>query len=382
MKKNNTVQNHNKAKGDSGWQALEGLTIGIDLGDERSWYCVLDRDGEKVGGGSLSNTARALAKQFGGLKRTRIALETGAQTGWISRELEAQGHEVIVANARELRAISGSGRKSDRRDAEKLARYARVDPAILRPVRVRGAQAQLDLGRIRARDALVRARTLLVNAARGLAKTRGQRLVRSVTASFGKRSQKLLGGELAAVLAPLLEQIDALGEQIKRYDQQIKKQAAECYPETAVLDEAPSIGPLTALSFVLTLEDAGRFRHSRDVGPYLGLCSRRRQSGGRDPKMRISKEGDEYLRRLLVQCAHSLLGKFGADSALRRWGLRLAQSGGKHARQRAIVAVARKLAVLLHKLWVTQQSYRAFPDSQAVAAAAARDALSSPAGKV
>jgi transposase len=367
MRKNNTQQNHKEAKGAPSWQALEGLTIGIDLGDKRSCYCVLDGDGNKIGEASMSNTRPAIAKHFGGLKRARLALETGAQTGWISRELEALGHEVIVANARELRAISGSGRKSDRRDAEKLARYARVDPSILRPVRVRGAQAQLDLTRIRARDALVRARTLLVNAARGLAKTRGQRLVRSVTASFGKRSQAVLEAELAAVLEPLLEQIDALGEQIQRYDQQIEQQAAECYPETAALDAVPGVGPLTALSFVLTLEDAGRFPHSRDVGPYLGLCPRRRQSGDSDPKLRISKEGDEYLRRMLVQCAHSILGRFGADSALRRWGLRLAEGGGKDAGKRATIAVARKLAVLLHHLWVTQQPYRAFPQNQAEA---------------
>jgi transposase len=370
MKKNNTEQNGKKAKGNKSWQAMEGLTIGIDLGDKHSWYCVVDGVGNKIGEGSLSNTSTAIAKHFGGLKRARLAMETGAQTGWISRELQAQGHEVIVANARELRAISGSGRKSDRRDAEKLARYARVDPSILRPVRVRGPQAQLDLGRIRARDALVRARTLLVNAARGLAKTRGQRLVRSVTASFGKRSQAVLDAELGAVLEPLLAQIDALGEQIKRYDQQIEQQAAQCYPETAVLDAVPGVGPLTALSFVLTLEDARRFAHSREVGPYLGLCPRRRQSGGSDPKMRISKEGDEYLRRLLVQCAHWMLGPFGADSALRRWGLRLAERGGKDATKRALVAVARKLAVLLHQLWVTQQPYRAFPQNQAAAEAA------------
>lgn len=343
---------------------MEGLTIGIDLGDKRSDYCVLDSAGQKVLEASLSNTAASLAKHFCGLKRARLALETGAQSGWISRELEALGHEVIVANARELRAISGSGRKSDRRDAEKLARYARVDPAILRPVRVRGAQAQLDLGRIRARDALVRARTLLVNAARGLSKTRGQRLARSVTASFGKRSQALVDAELAAVLEPLLEQIDALSQQIQRYDDEIEQQAAQSYPETAALDAVPGVGPLTALSFVLTLEDAGRFPRSREVGPYLGLCPRRRQSGGSDPQLRISKEGDEYLRRLLVQCAHSILGRFGSDSALRRWGLRLAERGGKNAGKRATIAVARKLAVLLHHLWVSQQRYRAFPFPQ------------------
>ena len=365
MKKNNTQQNHKEAKGDSSWQAIEGLTIGIDLGDKRSCYCVLDAAGNKIEEGSLSNTAAAFAKHFGGLRPARMAMETGAQTGWISRELAALGHEVIVANARELRAISGSGRKSDRRDAEKLARYARVDPTILRPVRVRGAQAQLDLGRIRARDALVRARVLLVNAARGLAKTRGQRLVRSVTASFGKRSQALLDAELAVVLEPLLEQIDALGEQIQHYDKQIEQQAAERYPETAALDAVPGVGPLTALSFVLTLEDPQRFGRSREVGPYLGLCPRRGQSGDSDPQLGISKEGDEYLRRLLVQCAHWIVGPFGTDSALRQWGLRLAQHGGDNGAKRAIVAVARKLAVLLHRLWVTQQRYQPFPQGVA-----------------
>lgn len=364
MKKNNIDGKGNKGNVDSSWRQREGLTMGIDVGDKRSDYCVLNRAGEKVAEAGLSNTAAALAKHFGGLKRTRVALETGTQTGWISRELEALGHEVIVANARELRAISGSRRKSDRRDAEKLARYARVDPQILRPVRLRGAQAQLDLGRIRAREALVRARTLLVNAARGLAKTRGQRLARSVTASFGKRSQALLDVELAAVLEPLLESIDALSQQIERYDQQIEQQAAQCYPETAALDAVPGVGPLTALSFVLTLEDAGRFRRSREVGPYLGLCPRRRQSGDSDPQLRISKEGDESLRRLLVQCAHSMLGRFGRDSALRRWGCKLAERGGKNAGKRATVAVARKLAVLLHHLWVTQQPYRAFPQGE------------------
>lgn len=369
MKKNNTPQQHQKGN-PQGWQAIEGLTIGIDLGDKRSWYCVLDREGHKIQEGDVSNTARALGKHFGSCRPARIALETGAQTGWISRELAAQGHEVIVANARELQAISGSGRKSDRRDAEKLARYARVDPAILRPVRLRGAPAQLDLGKIRARDALVRARTLLVNAARGLAKCHGQRLARSVTATFGERSQELLKAELAAALEPLLQQIDALGKQIKVYDKQIQQQAAERYPETAALDAVPGVGALTALSFVLTLGDARRFRHSREVGAYLGLCPRRRQSGSRDPRLRISKEGDEYLRRLLVQCAHWILGPFGSDTALRRWGLRLAERGGAHGFPRAVIAIARKLAVLLHQLWVTQQPYQAFPAGEPVAAVA------------
>ena len=364
MKKNNTKQNDKEANSGKSWRGMQGLTIGIDLGDKRSCYCVLDAAGKILEEAALTNTAASLAKHFGGQPRARIALETGAQSGWISRELENLGHEVLVANARELRAIWGSGRKSDRRDAEKLARYARVDPSILRPVRVRGAQAQLDLGRIRARDALVRARVLLVNAARGLAKSHGQRLARGVTASFGERSQALLTAELAAVLEPLLEQIDALGEQIKRCDREIA-QLLERYPKAAALDAVPGVGPLTALSFVLTLEDPQRFGRSREVGPYLGLCPRRGQSGDSDPQLGISKEGDEYPMRLLVQCAHWIVGPFGTDSALRQWGLRLAQHGGDNGAKRAIVAVARKLAVLLHRLWVTQQRYQPFPQGVA-----------------
>lgn len=368
MRKNNSSENQKKAKparGGKDWKGIEGLTIGIDLGDKRSHDCVLDSAGKIVEEGSFSNTSEGLTKYFGGCRRARIALETGAQSGWISRALEALGHEVLVANARELRAIWGSGRKNDRRDAEKLARYARVDPAILRPVRVRGAQAQCDLARIRARDALVRARGLLVNAARGLAKCQGRRLTGSLTASFGERAQAQLEGELRAALEPLLEQIDALGEQICEYDRQIRQQAAQRYPETAALDAVPGVGPLTALSFVLTLEDPRRFRHSRDVGAYLGLVPQQEQSGQSDPQLRISKQGDEYLRRLLVQCAHWIVGPFGSDSALRQWGLGMAQRGGKNAAKRAIVAVARKLAVLLHRLWVTQQAYRAFPQREA-----------------
>ena len=361
MKKNNSKQNGKEASGSNSRAGSKGLTIGIDLGDKRSRYCVLDAAGKVIEEGSVANTRESLGKHFGGLGRARIALETGTQSGWISRELEALGHEVLVANARELRAIWGSGRKNDRRDAEKLARYARVDPAILRPVRVRGAQAQGDLSRIRARDAVVRARVLLVNAARGLAKSQGQRLAPGGTATWGQRSGALLSGELVQALQPLLEQIDALGQQILRYDREIAAQAAERYPETAVLRTTPSVGALTALSFVLTLEDPRRFRRSREVGSYLGLCPRQAQSGEHDPQLRISKQGDEYLRRLLVQCAHRTLGPFGQDTALRRWGLALAERGGKNAAKRAIVAVARKLAVLLHRLWVSQRPYQAFP---------------------
>ena len=273
---------------------------------------------------------------------------------------EKLGHEALVANARELRGIWGSVRKNDRRDAEKLARYARLDPALLHPTRVRSPQAQLALSELRVREALVRARTLLVNAARGLAKTHGQRLAKTSTKSFAVRAAADLKPELARVLEPLLSQIAALSERIAAAGR-AAQQAAERDPAAARLMEVPGVGPLTALTFVHTLEDPSRFRRSREVGAYLGLTPRQSQSGSSDPQLPISKAGDVRLRRLLVQCAHRILGPFGCDSSLRRWAQQLASRGGAAGRKRAVTALARKLAVVLHRLWSRSESWRPFP---------------------
>ena len=319
--------------------------------------------------GSFRNAEASLAKQFGKLPRTRMALETGTQSGWISRQLKGYGHEVIVAHARDLQGISRSDRKNDRNDAEKLARYARLDPELLNAIEHRTAQQQTDLCAVRARDAVVRARALLVNTARGLAKTEGLRLPASLTPTFGARSLEGLPPALQTTLRPLLEQIDALGKQLETYDALVEQIAQERYAEeTKLLRSVPGVGPLTSLTYVLTLSDAQRFRHSRAVGPYLGLQPKQQQSGERDPQLGISKAGNRYLRKLLVQCSHYVLGHFGPDSRLRQWGLALAQRGGKNAKKRAIVAVARKLAVLLHRLWASQTSYQPFFGQPEVAA--------------
>lgn len=338
----------------------EGETIGIDLGDRLSRYAVVSAEGEVVEESSFRNRAESIAKHFGRRARARVALETGAQSAWIARELAKCGHEVIVANTRELKWITASDRKSDRGDAVKLALLARADRRLLAPVEYRTAQQQAELSVIRARDALVRARTLLVNAARGLAKGFGKRLPATVTSSFGKRAGAELPEILALPLGGLLEQIDALSRQIRNYEQQILELAAG-RKEVARLATVTGVGTLTALTFVLTLGRQERFASSRDVAAYLGLLPRRRQSGERDPQLGISKSGDKYLRKLLVQCAHHVLGHWGTDSALRRWGLAKSQAGGKPAGKRAVVAVARKLAVLLHRLWVTGETFQPFP---------------------
>jgi transposase len=350
----------------SGNEIFKGrkLTIGLDLGDRSSNYCILDEAGEVLLEHKLATTPEAMQRVFGGMPRSRIALETGAHSPWVSRQLSALGHEVIVAHARNVRLIGESSRKDDQLDARTLARLARIDPHLLSPVQHRSAKAQIHLTVIRARAGLVGARTALVNAARGLVKSYGERLRKCGTQQVGRDTAAGLSVELREALEPLLEEVESLNARIKEYDRRIEQIAKEVYPEVALLKQVKGVGPLIALTYVLTLEDPQRFRKSRDVGCFLGLRPGRRNSGQSQPQMHISKEGDPYLRTMMVQGAHYILGPFGEDSDLRRWGLRLAERGGRNAKKRAVVAVARKLAVLLHRLWVSGEVYEPLRNSQ------------------
>jgi transposase len=347
------------------------LTIGLDLGDRSSWYCMLEARGEVLLEQKLGTTPKAMKEVFGAMPRSRIALETGMHSPWVSRLLSELGHEVIVAHARNVRLIGESRKKDDRLDAQTLARLARIDPQLLCPVKHRSAKAQADLTVIRARAGLVRARTALVNTARGLVKSYGERLRGCNVRNMNPEKAEGLSPELRAALEPLLAGIEMLSEQIREYNERIEKLAQETYPQVALLKQVKGVGTLIALTFLLTLEDAYRFRKSRDVGCYLGLQPGRRNSGQSEPQMRISKEGDPYLRTLLVQGAHHILGPFGADSDLRRWGLKLAERGGRNGKKRAIIAVARKLAVLLHRLWVSGEVYEPLRNSSQLMPAAA-----------
>lgn len=341
------------------------VTIGIDIGDQWSHYCTLDDSGEVIEEGRFRTTAASLAKHFVDIDSVRIAIENGTHSIWINEQLCGYGHEVIVANVRELHAICRNDRKSDRVDAEKLARFARVDPNILRPITHRSVALQESLAVIRARDVLVRIRTALVNAARGLAKPCGFRLPKCSTKSFHKRCLALLPEGLKPALKPLIDQIEQINAQIEIFNERIKEMAEKTFPETQALVKVPGVGALTAVTFVLTVGDKHRFPKSRDVGSYIGLRPRRDQSGSHDPQLGITKAGNTYLRTLLVECANHILGPFGKDSALRRWGLRLMERGGKNARKKALIAVARKVAVLLHRLWTTQEQYSPFYGQQA-----------------
>jgi transposase len=347
------------------------LTIGLDLGDRNSWYCVLDESGQIQLEQRVRTNAQALREIFGGIPRSRIALETGTHSPWISRLLRELGHEVIVANARKVRLIGESCKKDDRLDAQTLARLARIDPGLLCPVKHRSAQAQADLTVIRARAGLVRARTALVNTARSLAKSYGERLRGCNVRNMNPEKAEALSPELQRALEPLLSAIEELSQRISAYNERIEALAEESYPQVKLLQQIKGVGTLIALTFLLTLEDPHRFGKSRDVGCYLGLQPGRRNSGQSEPQMHISKEGDPYLRTLLVQGAQHILGPFGVDCDLRRWGLKLAERGGRNGKKRAIVATARKLAVLLHHLWVSGEVYEPLHNSSQVIVAAA-----------
>ena len=333
------------------------VTIGIDLGDKTSRVCVIDQSGEIVREDSVGTSKKAMTQRFATMKRCRIAVEVGTHSPWVSRLLKSFGHEVIVANPRQVKLITESSRKNDRLDAQTLARLARVDPQLLRPIQHRSQEAQDDLRTIRVRAALVETRTRIVNTARGLAKTTGERLPACDTTQMREERLEGLAPELQESLRPLIELVESLSEQIQKLDQKVEEIARTKYPETALLQQIYGVGTLIALTFVLTVEDKQRFLKSRDVGCYLGLRPKQSSSGESEPQLRITKEGDVYLRKLLVQGAHRILFIGSPDTDLKRWGMRLCARGGKNAKKRAVVAVARKLAILLHRLWVTGEVY-------------------------
>lgn len=342
------------------WKQRPSQTIGIDLGDRRSHYCMLNEDGEVVEEGSLATTEAGIRKQFEDQLKQRVAIECGTHSPWISRLLQQLGHQVIVANARKVRAISHNESKNDRMDAQMLAQLAYSSPKLLCPIRHRSAERQRDLNLIRTRDTLVRARTMLINAARGLVKSAGGRLPACDAAHFQQRVAAALPAQLKPAATPLLDQITSLTRQIHLLDSRIDK-LVDSYPEISLLRTAPGVGPIVAAAYVLTLDRADAVNSTRAAGAFLGLRPSQSQSGDSDPELGITKTGNIYLRRLLVQAAHRILGRFGPDSALRRWGLRLAGSGSKRQKKRAVVAVARKLAVILNRMWRDNQPYQPFP---------------------
>jgi len=340
--------------------------VGFDVSKEETTFCVKDGDGKVLARGKVATDPDAL---FAVLKEHclcpgRIVLETGTLSGWLSRELGKLGIEVDVIDARQAHAVMKlQHNKTDAGDAELLAELART--GFCRVVAVNGEAAQADRVLLKARHHLVRQRRDTENTIRGLLGSLGLRfpkgaakLARRVRAALGERP------ELAVVIEPLLSSVAASKRQIERLDQAVMGRAKDD-PRCRLLMSTPGVGPVTALAFVATIDDAGRFGKSRAVGAYVGLTSRRHQSGEMDYSGRISKMGDAMLRSLLYEAAHSLLTVVRKAHPLKDWARRVKK---RSSHKKACVALARKLAVILHRMLITGEAFR-WPEPKTTATA-------------
>lgn len=331
-------------------------TIGLDLGDDDSVLCGLDSRANVVRRDRLNMTQGSVTAWANRQPKCRVVMEAGTHSRWVSEIVKSAGHEVFVGNPRSLALIYKAQDKSDTNDAERLARLGKADPQLLSPIQHRGVQAQTDLAYIKARDAVVRARTLFVNTVRGLVKSHGARIKTCSAASFHNHIGEL-PESLRQSVAPLMFECGQLTARIREYDKKIRQVAEESYPETERIKAISGVGSLIALAFVLTLENPQRFKNGRAVGAYVGLVPRKDQSGRQDKQLRITKAGDGHLRRLLVTASQYILRTSSVDCDLKRFGMKLAARGGKNAKKRAVVAVARKLSAVMFRLWRTHTPY-------------------------
>lgn len=343
-------------------------TIGLDLGDRMSTVTELDVDGQVLERRTIATSRESLLRFFKERPRARVVLEATTHSPWVSRLLAEVGHDVLVAHPAAAARFLERYCKTDRRDSESLARMGRAEPELLKPLEHRTEQEQLDRAMIVARDHLVNTRKRLVGFVRGTLKAVGCTLSGLSTKSFGARAISQIPESMRDAMMPIIAVIAELSRQIHAYDKRIAAVAKERYPQHELLSQVCGVGTLTALTYMLVIRDPKRFEHRR-AAAYLGLVPRRQQSGESDPQLPITRAGDRILRRLLVQCAHYIIGPFGKDSDLRRWGLQLVARRGAGAKSRAAIAVARKLANLLCALWKTTEVYKplrqdAIPDAR------------------
>jgi transposase len=338
------------------------ITIGVDLGDRKSHICEIDESAQIVKETSIPTTRSGVEGYFAGRESCRVVLEAGTHSPWFSRQVKALGHEDVVSNPSKVYGNQRRTKRNDRSDARFLARQGRADVELLHPIQHRGAEAQEHLALIRTRDQLVRARTKLINHVRGSVKSVGGRIRKCSAEAFAARARHEVPAELRIATEPVLDVITDLTRRIHEMDTRVERIAQQKYPEVERLQQPKGVGALTALAYVLLVEDPKRFKASRDVGPYFGLVPQLDESSDSSPQLGITKTGDELGRRLLVSAAQYILGPFGPECDLRRFGAAISARGGKNAKKRAVVAVARKLAVLLHRLWTTGADYD--PDRQ------------------
>jgi transposase len=343
-------------------------TIGMDLGSRTTAFCIVAPDSKRISEGVLKTTKVEMMEFFNDQPPSRVVVEASGPSRWIAELAAECGHEVVVANPREFRLISGSHRKTDRNDARILAEFGQFRPSLLRPIKLRGVKCQIARSTLTVRSHVVHQRTLLINLIRAQVANLGESLPGCTAHNFHKTAPALIPLALKLALDPLVELLQRASEVIATYDKEIARLCNEEFPETGIVSQVAGVGPNTALSFVATIEDPTRFERSRDVGAYVGLVSKSRSSGSKSPELRISKRGDKTLRRLLVTSATYIMGPRAKDSDLKRFGERIAERGGQASKAKARIAVARKLGVLLHRLWVTGEVYDPLRNSEEIAA--------------
>lgn len=341
--------------------------VGLDLADEWSDMCGLDESGTVVRRERVRTTEPALREVYSAIKPTRVAIEAGTHSAWVARVLTSLGHEVIVANTRKVALIGKNKKKNNRKDAELLARLARADKNLLHPIQHRDEERQAQLSVLRSRDTLVATRTKLINHARGTCKTFGVKLRKCSAEAFVVKTSASVPAALHDALNSILAVIADLTAKIRDYDKKIDVMYRKS-PAAQSVGQIRGVGALTALAFVLTIADPTRITNSRSAGAYFGLVPGSKDSGEKHQPLRITKEGNEFCRRLLIAAGHYILGPFGKDCDLRRHGEKLMADGGKDGRKRAVVAVARKLAVLMHRLWIGNETYQPLFNALAIAA--------------
>ena len=332
--------------------------VGLDVSDKSTHLCVVDGSGATVWSGACATDpeviARTLKVRAPGL--VRVILETGPLSAFLYHGLFERGVPVVCVCARHAKGVlSARVNKSDPHDAEGLAQMART--GWFKQIRIKAEATHMDRARLKIREQLIIARQAFAGQLRGLLKLFGLRLGQVTTPGKRRERLKMLFAQrpdLEPIMAPLIESLEALEVQIARVTKLLAAQAA-ADPVTARLMTAPGVGPITALIFKSSIEDPERFSRGENAGAFAGLAPRRNQSGNRDTKGRISKAGDPMLRKALYEAANVMLGRLKRPCALRDWGLRLAETKGT---KRARVAVARKLAILLHRLWLSETDFR------------------------
>ena len=336
--------------------------VGFDVSKEETAFCVKDAVGRILSRGKVATDPRTL---FEALKEhclcpERIVLETGTLSGWLARELSKLGIAIDVIDARQAHAVMRlQHNKTDANDAEIPAEIART--GFCRPVAVKSETAQQDRVLLKARAHLVGVRRDTENTIRGLLASLGMRFAKG-SAKLASRVREALQDhpELVTTLEPLLSAVVALRCESERLDKALRTRA-KGDPACRLLMTVPGVGPVTALAYAATIGDAERFAKSRTVGAYVGLTSRRWQSGEMDYSGRISKHGDAMLRALLYEAANSLLTVVRRAHPLKDWARRVRK---RTSHKKACVALARKLAVILHRMLITGEAFR-WPEKQA-----------------